>query len=107
MIRKHSLDTSLDQINDVGLTQSMLGRQLGYADLELFTASSAANETWDQLIDGGQFKAALLSAKDAIRSGRPLESLPEGFVIKGGTNEASRRAACKVVQAEAAAETTP
>src|SRR4026209_1021571 len=30
IIRKHSLDTSLEQINDIGLTQSFLGRSLGY-----------------------------------------------------------------------------
>jgi hypothetical protein len=104
LIRKHSLDTSLEQINDIGLTQSFLGRQLGYADLELFTASGAANETWDQLIDGPQFKVAVLEAKEALRRGQPMRALPDGFVVKGGTNEASRRAAGTVPQAGTAAE---
>ena len=33
VIRKTSLDTSLEQINDIGLTISFFGQRLGYADL--------------------------------------------------------------------------
>jgi membrane protein YdbS with pleckstrin-like domain len=102
VIRKTSLDTSLEQINDIGLTESFIGRRLGYADLTLYTASNSSNEVYDQLIDGIQFKKAVLDAKEAIRLGHPLEALTDGFVVKGGTNEASRRAD-GTVQAEAAA----
>jgi hypothetical protein len=102
LLRKASLDTSIEQINDIGLTTSFIGQRLGYADLTLFTASNTSNEVYDQLIDGVQFKKAVLDAKEAIRAGHPLEALPDGFVVKGGTNEASRRADGKI-QAEAAA----
>jgi hypothetical protein len=103
VIRKTSLDTSIEQINDIGLTTSFLGQRLGYADLTLYTASNSSNEVYDQLIDGIQFKKAVLDAKEAIRAGAPLQELPAGFVVRGGTNEASRRADGKV-QAEAASE---
>jgi hypothetical protein len=93
--RKRSLDASLEQINDVRMEEPLLGRLFGYADLTILTASSTAEE-FRQLIDGLQFKKAVMEAKEALRVNRPLESLPEGFVVKGGTNEASLRAQGKL-----------
>ena len=100
VLRKTSFDTSLEQINDIGLVEPTVGRLLGYADLTLYTASDTANATYDQLVDGLQFKKAVLDAKEAIRVGTPLTSLPEGFIVKGGTNEASMRADGKIVDEE-------
>ena len=94
VLRKQSFDSSLEQINDIMLSQSVIGRQLGYADLTLLTANSS-NEAYEQLLDGPQFKKAVLDAKEAIRSGHPLQALPDGFVVKGGTNEASLKASRK------------
>ena len=95
VLRKQSFDSSLEQINDIALSQSVLGRQLGYADLTLLTANASSNEAYEQLLDGPQFKKAVLEAKEAIRMGHPLESLPDGFVVKGGTNAASIQASTK------------
>jgi hypothetical protein len=94
VLRKSSYDCSLEQINDILLSQSFLGRKLGYADLTLLTANSS-NEAYEQLLDGPQFKKAVLDAKEAIRAGQPLAGLPDGFVVKGGTNDASIRVAAK------------
>ncbi|HQW35762.1 MAG TPA: PH domain-containing protein, partial [Thermoflexales bacterium] len=38
-INKNVIDSSLEKINDVVLTQSFLGRMLNYGDLEILTAS--------------------------------------------------------------------
>ena len=103
VVRRSSFDSSLEQINDIVTTQSFLGRQLGYADITLLTASDSRTETYDQLLDGLQFKKAVLDAKEAIRVGSPLAALPEGFITKGGTNEASRRADGKLAATVAAA----
>ncbi|HKZ91216.1 MAG TPA: PH domain-containing protein, partial [Candidatus Limnocylindrales bacterium] len=92
VLRKQGFDSSLEQINDIRSEQSFLGRRLGYADLTLYTASDTANEVYDQLLDGLQFKKAVLDAKEAIRAGAPLQALPDSFVVKGGANEASMRA---------------
>ncbi len=89
VLRKRSFDSSLEQINDIRTEQSFFGRTLGYADLTIYTASDAANEVYTQLMDGLQFKKAVLEAKEAIRTGTLLTALPEGFIVKGGTNEAS------------------
>jgi len=92
VIRKNTADASLEKINEIGLEQGLIGRTVGYADLTLYTASDQENEAYEQLIDGLQFKKAVLDAKEALRKGTPLMALAEGFVVKGGTNEASRRA---------------
>jgi hypothetical protein len=102
VFRKKSFDSSLEQINDIGLEQSVFGRAFGYADLTLYTASDTANESYQQLLDGMQFKKAVLDAKEGIRHGTPLEGLVAGFIVKGGTNEASMRADGKIEQAAAA-----
>jgi hypothetical protein len=102
VLRKSSFDTSLDQVNDIALSQSFLGRTLGYADLTLLTAN-ASNEGYEQLLDGPQFKKAVLEAKDAIRSGHPLQALPEDLVVRGGTNAASIKAFTKSPDAAAEA----
>jgi len=111
VIRKNTFDSSLEQINDIGLVQTAVGRSLGYADLTLYTASDSVNETYEQLLDGLQFKKAVLDAKEGIRQGQPLTELTEGFIVKGGTNEASMRADGKIedeeVEVDAAASEAP
>ena len=102
VLRKRSFDSSLEQINDIRTEQSFVGRTLNYADLTIYTASDTANEVYAQLLDGLQFKKAVLEAKEAIRTGTLLTALPEGFIVKGGTNEASRRADGKIKEPAAA-----
>lgn len=101
VLRKSSIDSSLDQVTDIGMMETTFGRLLGYANLTLYTASESANEDYDQLLDGKQFKIAVLDAKEAIRIGGSLDALPDDFVVKGGTNEASMRADGKIADAEA------
>ena len=96
VLRRTSIDSSIEQITDIALTETTLGRFFGYADLILYTASDTANEQYRQLLDGLQFKKAVMDAKEAIRTGNPLTALPEDFVVKGGTNEASMRADGKI-----------
>jgi hypothetical protein len=101
VFRKRSFDSSLEQINDIAVEQSVFGRAFGYADLTLYTASDTANESYEQLLDGMQFKKAVLDAKEGIRLGHPLEGLAAGFIVRGGSNEASMRADGKIEQAAA------
>ena len=107
VLRQSSADSSLDQITDIGFEESTFGRLLGYANLTLYTASDNANEVYDQLLDGLQFKKAVLDAKEALRKGVPLEELPPDFVVKGGTNEASMRADGKLTGPDAATVAVP
>ena len=100
VLQKNSIDSSLEQVTDIGLRETTFGRFLGYADLTLYTASDAANEQYEQLLDGKQFKKAVLDAKEAIRVGGSMDELPADFVVKGGPNEASMRADGKIVDDE-------
>ena len=92
VLQKNSIDSSLGQVTDIGMRETTFGRLLGYADLTLYTASEAANEEYKQLLDGKQFKIAVLDAKEAIRLGGSMDELPEGFVVNGGMTEACKRA---------------
>ncbi len=102
VVSKNSFDSSLEQINDIQSEQSAFGRLFHYTNLTIYTASDATNESYEQIIDGLQFKKAILSAKEAIRKGVPLMALPDDFVVRGGTNEASIRAYQKQPEAPAA-----
>ena len=75
VLRRTSIDSSIEQITDIALTETTLGRFFGYADLILYTASDTANEEYRQLLDGLQFKKAVMDAKEAIRTGNPLTEL--------------------------------
>ena len=96
VLQKNSIDSSLGQVTDIGMKETTFGRLLGYADVTLYTASEAANEEYEQLLDGKQFKIAVLDAKEAIRLGGSMDQLADDFVVKGGTNEASMRADGKI-----------
>ncbi len=96
VLQKNSIDSSLEQVTDIGMRETTFGRFLGYADLTLYTASEAANEEYEQLLDGKQFKIAVLDAKEAIRLGGSMDKLADDFVVKGGTNVASMRADGKI-----------
>ncbi len=69
VLRKSSFDSSLEMVNDIETSQSVLGRALGYIDLTIYTASDTENQHYPQLIDGLEFKKAVLDAKEALRAG--------------------------------------
>jgi uncharacterized membrane protein YdbT with pleckstrin-like domain len=66
-INKNVIDSSLEKINDVVLTQSFLGRMLNYGDLEILTASQEGINKLTLLTDPVKFKVAMLNAKEALR----------------------------------------
>ncbi len=67
VINKHTIDSSLDKINDVVLDQSFWGRILGYGDLEILTGSDIGLNKLRQIQDPLKFKKAMLDAKEALR----------------------------------------
>lgn len=66
--KSHS-DASLDKINDMTLVQGLLGRLLGWGDLEIATANEEASVTY-HLLDGPvEFKRQALISREAGRTG--------------------------------------
>jgi uncharacterized membrane protein YdbT with pleckstrin-like domain len=66
MITKHVIDSSLEKVNDVVLTQSVWGRLLGYGDVEIMTASEIGVNKMERIKDPVGFKTAMMDQKAAL-----------------------------------------
>lgn len=66
IFRKRSADSSLEKINDAVLEQSVLGRMLGYGDLEIMTAAETPVDHYSYLSGAQQFKRTMLDAKHTL-----------------------------------------
>ncbi|MGC8634578.1 MAG: PH domain-containing protein [Candidatus Limnocylindrales bacterium] len=73
ILNKRAADSSLEKINDAILTQTLLGRILGYGDLEVLTASESAIDRFRMLAHAAAFKREMLNQKHALELelGRP------------------------------------
>jgi len=87
IINKHSIDSSLEKVNDVVLTQSAVGRMLNYGDLEILTASEMGVNLFRRIAHPVKFKIQMLDQKEGLgeldvfegRSRRvPSEEAPSG-----------------------------
>ncbi len=65
IFNKNVLDSSLDKINDVKMSQSMLGRSFGYGDIEILTASEEGINLFRMIDEPVRFKTAMINAKEA------------------------------------------
>jgi uncharacterized membrane protein YdbT with pleckstrin-like domain len=63
VLKKRSADSSLEKINDAVLEQSMLGRMLGYGDLDILTANEQSVDRYRMLSQAQTFKRAMLEEK--------------------------------------------
>ncbi len=69
LINKHAADSSLDKINDAVIEQHMLGRLLGYGNLEILTAAEEAVDRYFMLNHALVFKRQMLDAKHDMETG--------------------------------------
>jgi uncharacterized membrane protein YdbT with pleckstrin-like domain len=74
IINKHVIDSSLEKINDVVLTQSALGRMLGYGDLEILTGSEIGVNLLKRITDPVRFKTEMLNQKEGMSEMDAFES---------------------------------
>jgi uncharacterized membrane protein YdbT with pleckstrin-like domain len=63
---KDVVDSSLEKVNDVKLSQSFLGRMFGYGDIEILTASELGVNLFHEIADPVGFKTAMLNAKERL-----------------------------------------
>ena len=66
VVNKHATDASLDQVSDAILTEPVLGRVLGYGDLDVLTASASGVGRLRMLSDAKGFKKALFEARHEL-----------------------------------------
>lgn len=63
---KEVLDSSLEKVNDVKMTQSFLGRLFDYGDIQILTASELGVDQFRNIGDPVKFKTMMLNAKERL-----------------------------------------
>jgi hypothetical protein len=63
---KDVVDSSLEKVNDVKLSQPFFGRMFGYGDIEILTASELGVNLFHQINDPVGFKTTMLNAKERL-----------------------------------------
>jgi uncharacterized membrane protein YdbT with pleckstrin-like domain len=66
VFNKAVVDSSLEKVNDVKMSQSFLGRMFGFGDIEILTASELGVNLFHQIADPVEFKTAMLNAKERL-----------------------------------------
>lgn len=67
VLTKQVSDSSLEKINDVMLSQTVLGRMLDFGDLEILTGSELGVNKLDRIQNPVGFKVAMMNAKEGMR----------------------------------------
>jgi uncharacterized membrane protein YdbT with pleckstrin-like domain len=75
VINKNLTDSSLEKVNDVKLSQSIIGRIFGYGDVEILTASELGANLFRRIGNPVGFKTAMMNAKQELEHGG--DSLPK------------------------------
>ena len=63
---KNVVDSSLEKVNDVKMSQSFFGRMFDYGDVEILTASEIGVNLFKRIGDPVKFKTAMLNAKEKL-----------------------------------------
>lgn len=103
VINKRSGDSSLEKINDAILEENLLGRILGYGDLDILTAAEVAVDRYRMLTDAKEFKKQMLQAKHALESGIDFNDIPRQQVPVPATVAAPAPATVAAAPAQPAA----
>lgn len=74
VLGKHSVDSSLNMINDLVLNQTVFGRIFNYGDLQIVTGNDIGEDTLQKVADPLAFKRAVLAARESY-----LERINGGF----------------------------
>jgi uncharacterized membrane protein YdbT with pleckstrin-like domain len=75
VINKNVIDSNLEKVNDVKMSQSIIGRLFDFGDIEILTASEMGNNLFKRIDQPVRFKTAMINAKEALE--RRHEGLPE------------------------------
>jgi hypothetical protein len=66
VLGKDVVDSSLEKVNDVKMSQSFFGRMFDYGDIEILTASELGVNMFHQIANPVEFKTAMLNAKERM-----------------------------------------
>jgi hypothetical protein len=91
IINKHVRDSALEKVNDVDMTQSVIGRILGYGTVQIITGSDIGINMFRRISNPVRFKREMLNAKEGLyETPRPKEE--EGVAVKPVAGEVGREA---------------
>lgn len=82
VINKNVVDSSLEKVNDVKMSQSFFGRIFDYGNVEILTASELGVNQFQRIGDPVHFKTAMLNAKEKLgfeedaRIVKPADDIP-------------------------------
>jgi len=82
VINKNVVDSSLEKVNDVKMSQSFFGRIFDYGNVEILTASELGVNQFQRIGDPVHFKIAMLNAKEKLgfeenaRVVKPADDIP-------------------------------
>jgi hypothetical protein len=105
ILRKRSADSSLEKINDAVFEQSVLGRLLGYGDLEIMTAAETSVDHYSYLRNAQGFKRTMLDAKHTLEQevadfpGPPLRAAPAASGTPAPAAAASKMSSDEITRA--------
>ncbi|HEY3289745.1 MAG TPA: PH domain-containing protein [Anaerolineae bacterium] len=92
VINKNIMDSSLEKINDVELTQTVIGRMMDFGDLNILTGSDYGVNKLHHIQSPVKFKIAMLNAKEGMRD-------PNDFVAAApGKHPAEHRDIPELIQ---------
>lgn len=79
IINKHVIDSSLEKVNDVVLSQSWLGRVFDYGNIEILTASEIGVNLLHNIASPIKFKTEMLNQKENFANERQVgaPTIPE------------------------------
>ncbi len=83
VFNKHVIDSSLDKVNDVVMSQSFLGRLLGYGDIEILTASDIGVNKLEKIANPIRFKTTMLDQKEGMADVESLDARARAAVRQG------------------------
>jgi uncharacterized membrane protein YdbT with pleckstrin-like domain len=66
LFNKNVIDSSLEKVNDVKMSQSFIGRLFNFGDIEILTASELGVNRFTRIGDPVHFKTAMLNAKTLL-----------------------------------------
>jgi uncharacterized membrane protein YdbT with pleckstrin-like domain len=79
IFNKNVVDSSLEKVNDLRMSQSAMGRIFDYGDVEIMTASELQMNRFKQIEDPVSFQTVLLNAKEKMERGETPLAPSEGF----------------------------
>ena len=83
VFNKHVIDSSLEKVNDVVMSQSFLGRLLGYGDIEIMTASDIGVNKLEVISDPIRFKTTMLDQKEGLGDLDSFEARAQAVAHQG------------------------